>query len=365
MNYPEEFRERYNEVMFDERDIIEQFLKDQYDIRYGRQRDTWHFEPAVKMLSSYGNTENVTDIMLDKDRFVIFILEDAREFECFDFAYGELSKVIDALPEAKDVVRDIAETDLRRIARDYNTEVILLYNSFKYRYNNEDVAVIDFFFKEDSLICELDGYDHNVEIKSSDFIVKLRDYMNVAILHCCEEYDRLVKYIKKSEHRRFEPADCDDIIFAIEGTSVYVNVIDVCLDSDNDELIMQVEDDGEYLTLTEKDIKPNYIRSVMEYIYTHENIMDTYNGHNAELVNKINAEWRNESLREQFGLIVYAIAKRDYDETVEKVSNIDDMGGFLASIIDDCDWGCIHNVLENVCDDQDLETILSFIRYED
>ena len=93
-------------------------------------------------------------------------------------------------------------------------------------------------------------------------------------------------------------------------------------------------------------------------------IMDTYNSHNKELVRKINAAWRDINKRWMFGYIVYAIAQRDYSECEDKF-DIDDMGGFLASIIDDCDWGCIHNVLENVCDDQDLETILSFIGYEE
>lgn len=93
-------------------------------------------------------------------------------------------------------------------------------------------------------------------------------------------------------------------------------------------------------------------------------IMDTYNSHNKELVRKINAAWRDINKRWMFGYIVYAIAQRDYSECEEKL-NIDDMGDFLASIIDDQDKDAISYVLENVCDDWDLETILSFIRYEE
>jgi hypothetical protein len=92
-------------------------------------------------------------------------------------------------------------------------------------------------------------------------------------------------------------------------------------------------------------------------------IMDTHNSHNAELVRKINAAWKSGKYNQDFGYIVYSIAQRDYSECKEKFDC--DMGNFLSSIIDDCDFGCIHNVLENVCDDQDLETILSFIRYEE
>lgn len=92
-------------------------------------------------------------------------------------------------------------------------------------------------------------------------------------------------------------------------------------------------------------------------------IIDTRNGHNPELVRKINAAWKSGQHNQDFGYIVYSIAQRDIMECKEKFDC--DMGNFLSSIIDDCDYGCIHNVLENVCDDQDLETILSFIRHEE
>ena len=92
-------------------------------------------------------------------------------------------------------------------------------------------------------------------------------------------------------------------------------------------------------------------------------IMDTYNAHNPELVRKINAAWKSGKYNQEFGYIIYSIANRDYNECKEKFDC--DMDNFLSSIIDDCDESSIHNVLENVCDDWDLETILSFIRYEE
>lgn len=94
----------------------------------------------------------------------------------------------------------------------------------------------------------------------------------------------------------------------------------------------------------------------------HCDIMDTYNGHNAKFVKKINAAWKSGRYNQDFGLIVYSIAQRDYSECEEKFGC--DMVNFLSSIIDDCNKDSIHNVLENICDDQDLETILSFIRYK-
>lgn len=360
MNYPEEFRERYNEVMFDERDIIEQFLKDLYDIRYGHQRDTWHFVSAVKMLSRYGNIENVTDIMLDKDRFVIFILDDAREFECFDFAYGELSKVIDALPEVEDVVRRVAESDLKDFAMNYNTEVVLCHFPFKYN----DKTIVDFYFDGDKLICEFEEQGWT-EVKSNDLFVKLRDHVKEVTLRSSDVYKSVYDFIEICPNKTFEPTNHGKITFTLYETNTEVNVISIII-GENGKMVMTAEDNGEYMTLRERDIRPDYLRSVEEYIeLNHWVLMGFFNGHQCSLVNKINDAWRNESLREQFGLIVYAIAKRDYDETVEKVSNIDDMGDFLASIIDDQDKSAISDVLENVCDDNDLNTILSFIGYEE
>ena len=37
--------------MWDERDLIQEFLEKQSDIRYGNQRDSWHFEPAVELVA--------------------------------------------------------------------------------------------------------------------------------------------------------------------------------------------------------------------------------------------------------------------------------------------------------------------------
>lgn len=91
MDYPEELRERYNEVMYDERDVIERFCQ---------TYDGWHFETAVELIGNNGDKISVTDIRLDKDRLVVFVglaHGKRKDYECCDFAYGELSKVIEAL----------------------------------------------------------------------------------------------------------------------------------------------------------------------------------------------------------------------------------------------------------------------------
>lgn len=356
-----DFYGEYCEIMFDERDVIEKFLKDQYDIRYGHQRDTWHFEPHIPMLAKNGDTVYVTDIKLDNNTFVTFIVDYAGEqqaWECIHFAYGELSKVIDALPEVEDVVRRVAESDLKDFAMNYNTEVVLCHFPFKYN----DKTIVDFYFEGDKLLCEFEEQGWT-EVKSNDLFVKLRDHVKEVTLRSSDVYKSVYDFIEICPNKTFKPTNHGKITFTLYETNTEVNVISIII-GENGKMVMTAEDNGEYMTLRERDIRPDYLQSVEEYIeLNHWVLMGFFNGHQCSLVNKINAAWRDVSRRSAFGYIVYAIAQRDYSECEAKL-NIDDMGDFLASIIDDQDKGAISDVLENVCDDLDLETILSFIRYE-
>lgn len=87
------------------------------------------------------------------------------------------------------------------------------------------------------------------------------------------------------------------------------------------------------------------------------NIMDTYNSHDAELVCKINTAWKSVKYHERFQHILFALACRDSDELYEKFEiKISDIGYAMTYA---------HEIMEGVCDDLDLETILSFIRFEE
>lgn len=90
----------------------------------------------------------------------------------------------------------------------------------------------------------------------------------------------------------------------------------------------------------------------------HCDIMDTYNAHNAELVRKINAAWRDDKYHDKFEGILHALLERDYEEYCDK---------FEVPEVTTSDYAMnhAHEIMEGVCDDQDLETILSFIRYEE
>lgn len=362
MNYPEDLRERYNEVMYDERDFIGKFLKNQYDIRYGRQRDTWHFEPAVKMRSRYGNIEHVTDIMLDKDRFVIFILDDAREYECFDFAYGELSKVIEALPNAEDIVWDNAVNDLKVMTTNLRIDYLLADAPFKYEVGSKHYVVDDVKCVNGTLsLVQALGNDTPVSDLPLEVLVNLRDHISIEVLHRSAEYKELMELLSLQENLSFECANYGDATFVIDGTDMTFDVSSLSRDDKGNLVIYGNDIDADVcngITLTEKDIKPQYLTSIIECMkQKYTDIMDTYNGHRPELVRKINDAWKNTKYHDRFGDILFALGCRDKQEIQDKFD-----------VVIDCNEAAMdnaHEIMEGVCDDWDLGTILSFIRYEE
>jgi hypothetical protein len=357
----EDFYASYNETMFHERDVIQHFLEQQFDLRYGNQRGSWHFEPAVKMLSRYGNIEYVTDIMLDKDKFVIFIPVDAREYECFDFAYGELSKVIKALPDADEIVKKNAIDD---IATELELRGNIVWTTGQKHIIGDgfDVIMVTGRGNDAKVIlrkCDVNSEPIMLKNLSSMELKQLRDHIRVSILHGYDEYKKLVKFLSEQPNLCFEPANFGDVEFTIHGTDVKVDVLSASLDA-NDKLQLCVKvDNKEPIYLEEKDIRPEYLVNLVGYIEDNCicDIMDTYNGHNAELVRKINKAWKNGEYHGRFGDILFALGSRDKQEIQDKLD-----------VVIDCNETAMnnaHQILEGVCDDWDLETILSFIRYEE
>lgn len=363
MNYPEEIREKYNECMYDERDIIEKFLKDQYDLRYGHQRDTWHFEPAVIAQTIEAEEVRITDISLDKDSFVLFsILNDGgfvSKIECTYFHYGELKKIIEALPDAEDIVRDNAINDLKVMTTNIRIDQVLFENPFNYEVNGKNCIVDDVKCVNGTVsLVQALGNDTQASELPVKVLTELRDHININVLHEYNEYKKLVKFLSEQPNLRFEPHNFGDVEFTIHGTDVKVDVLSASLDS-NGKLQLCVDDDGqETIYFDEKDIRPEYLVDLVGYIEDHCrcDIMDTYNGHNAELVCKINDAWKSVKYHNSFSEILLALLVRDHEEYIDKYCEIEDYSG---------DWAMehAHEIMEGVCDDWDLETILSFIRY--
>lgn len=93
----------------------------------------------------------------------------------------------------------------------------------------------------------------------------------------------------------------------------------------------------------------------------YEDIMDTTNGHNAELVAKINIAWNEK--REMFFPIICALYKRDIKEILDSDAftfpkyDAEDAYRYLKD-----NWDIeAYNYLQHIADDTDLECILTYL----
>lgn len=105
-------------------------------------------------------------------------------------------------------------------------------------------------------------------------------------------------------------------------------------------------------------------RDKVKILYNYEEIMDTTNSHNPELVAKINIAWNEK--REQFFPILCVLYKRDIKEIMESDAftfpwghgyTADDAYLYLAE-----SWDVeAYNYLQHIADDTDLECILNYL----
>lgn len=173
------------------------------------------------------------------------------------------------------------------------------------------------------------------------------------ILHKTEEYDKIYKVLKENKLIWCFNED-DNVKFIIKGTDMEVNVKSIKVD-DNSKLLLECVDDwGKPLTLNESEIEGEYLSVI--YNAMKFDIIDTYNAHNAELVKKINKAWRNREYHDNFSYILFALAMRDRTEIYEK------FGIVIGTSDGAMDYA--HEIMEGVCDDEDLKLILNFVGYE-
>lgn len=95
----------------------------------------------------------------------------------------------------------------------------------------------------------------------------------------------------------------------------------------------------------------------------YEDIMDTTNGHDPELVHKINQAWNEK--REQFCPILRALYDRDIKEIMDSDAWnwTDDAESVKETLHDEWDFHA-YNYLMHIADDWDLKAILYFLRYD-
>ena len=71
----EDYEIRFNEIVFDQRDVIQNFLDATADIRYGNQMFEWAVN--VQVIAANGAIYRCVEVYRDKDVVVGFIVKDA------------------------------------------------------------------------------------------------------------------------------------------------------------------------------------------------------------------------------------------------------------------------------------------------
>lgn len=368
----EEFNLRYNEIMFDERDMIVNFLKKQADLRYGNQMYEWTLEPMPELVGTYGSLFKVREVLIDKNGDLKFIVPMAgghsEAWDCCNFAYNELSKVIDVLPDAEDVIFKNAKDDLVCICKNYR-DCYLSFdeNPFCYEVSGKPYRVSSVRLTEKGHLSF--GQETCEDWEVGDFtygeLASLRDHINVQVLRGSDEYKRLKRYLKHyngAAYSFIENNNAGAIYLTPSGTDLQLYVLDVCIGNNGIEVLVSIKDTrieiegDDTMILKEKDLTPANLAVLNGFFFEESDIMDTLNAHNKELVRKINKAWRTEKHHKLFGGILLALLIRDHEEYEDKFDTVDDYSEDFA-------MEHAHEILEHVCDDMDLETVLSFVRY--
>ena len=366
MIYPEEIREKYNECMYDEREVLEKFLYTTYDIRDGVVRDVWFFQNPVEVLSVNGMEITLNYMKTDPNKFVIFgghpkstlLLDD--EYECSDFAYGELSKVIEALPDADEFVKNQARKDIEKLCGD--GRVCLGENIFHVEINGKMYNVCAVEYIKGRVVC----YNKEGKIVSdeydAEFLTELRDFMRSDALRNSSQFKVMWRILThQCDNATFKPASQEKITFTI-GSQCTIQVTSVFIESGKitiDGIDLDREENQNYVILREAAIETKYLDAILDCINEHmwEEVMNYSNSHDEELVRKINEAWNNKDYHDKFGDILLAIGRRDKKEIAEKLDcEIDNYETAMANA---------YEILQHICNDQDLETILLFIRYKE
>lgn len=361
-----DFYDEYNNIMFDERDVIEDFLKEQASIRYGSQMYEWAFRDPVAIMMWNGNLLAIEEMKLDYELFVVFRASNGIWYECTDFAYGQLSKIIDALPEVDDIKRKNIDCDLYRLTKDYKISSLLKEYPIEFT-DGVDYTLTDVFIEDDKVKLEVyDGSTYGIlsEIDLKTY-KKISDHIKESILHCSDQYKQLKEQLNQFGGNLYnfaEKGEVGKVTITPYGTDLELPILDVSMEDGELEILVPVKDtridvgNQDNMLLKESDLTPENLDKLVNF-FTCYGVMDTTNGHNEEIVKKINKAWGNKKYHDKFGDILYAFGQRDEEEIKDK----------FDIVINDNDDAMIYarEILQGCCDDWDLETVLGFIRYEE
>ena len=378
----EDFFINYNEVMYNERDVIQKFLDDTADIRYGNQMYEYALSSEVEVLAYNGAVYHCVEVYRDRDSFVMFRVKDGagnyEVWEAHNFAYGELSKIIDALPEPSEFFMNEVDDDMKMWTKE--SSVSLEGNPYVWRDGDSIFEVHNICYLEhddkvgyevremrntDGKISTGYGIWEEIPVKIAK---ELRAHVNAEILRKNVRYKTLKEQLSHFGGNLYNFVESKNVgaavIKYVKGSDLQLSVLDVSFEKGSLEVLVSVADTriadetgDDTLLLTEKDLNPEDLDSLIEF-FNEPDVMDTHNGHNKFLVEKINKAWHTHDSRFEFYVIILALTLKYEEEYRDKI------GCSIPKSVNEVDYGVAHNLLENVCDDEDLETVLKFLRYE-
>lgn len=356
----EKFIDEYNEIRFNERDVIEDFLKKQADLSYGNQMYEWAIEKQPTLMMWNGDKKKIVEIALDKNVFVTFRMDDGRYYECIDFAYGELSKIIEELPPVDEINRKRIDAELKSLTKSYNLLELLKEYPYEFMDNTIKYSLENILVEDGEVELEVgDGSSFGFlkEIPIDDY-TKLANHIKKSVLRSSDQYKKLQMRLSGFGEKTYNFCEHENVCAVTitpDGTDLPLTVLDVSMESGKLEILVDVREtrldvkDEHTMMLTEEMLNPSDLNPLVEF-FGQVKIMDTTQYHNEELVNMINEIW-NKGNKGMWAQILYAIAYRDEDELKDKdiiVNNPQDA-------IDYADL-----ILMRVCDNKDLETIINY-----
>ena len=367
MQCPEEIREKYNECMYEERDIIENFLKEVRDLRKGFTGCSWKLEKPVEVVTITGGHVNVLSMRLDSNKVVVFLCSPIStpdkdyEWKCDKFAYGELSKVIKALPSIDEIIKIKMMADIKRIVGE-NT-IVWMTGKRHLICGGYDVLMVSpngFGSYKVTLRRDNTNSDFTLVNLNAKHLTDIRNYLYKDRLQHSPQYKEVMNLLASEENLRVEFDEFNTTSFFLKESGALF-IATYIQRTDKGDLTIGGEGlKSQSITLTENDIEPEYLDAIIPLLKKckWEEIMDTSNAHDAELVRKINAAWKSEKYHDMFGAILLALLKRDTKE-FEDIFDCD------VTLSEEYAMNNAHEIMQEVGDDWDLETILSFVRYKE
>lgn len=365
MNYPEKIREKYNECMFKELDIIENFLVEVRDLRKGFTGCYWKLKSPVEVVTITGGHVNVFSIRLKEGDSATFLCSPISapdkdyEWKCDKFAYGELSKIIESLPSIDEIIKTKMMADIKRIVGD---KTIVWMTGKRHLICGEyDVLMVSpngLGSYRVTLRKNNTNSDFTLVNLNAKHLTDLRNHLYKDRLQHSPQYKEMMELLASEENLSVD-FDDHDITFLLKESAAPFTTSYIQRTDKGDLTIGGEGLKSQSITLTENDIEPEYLDAIIPLLKKRkwEEIMRD-NFHDPELVRKINEAWNSEKYHEKFEPILYAIAMRDYGLYETKFHAVPESNEGWA-------MNNARGILRYLCDNKDLDAILLFIGYED